>query len=78
MHDVTVRDLRNYGGQILDRVEGGESMTITRDGKPIAQLTPLPTPRLSAAALLEKWRNVPRIDGAELRDDIARVLDLDI
>ena len=53
-------------------------MTITRDGKPIAQLTPLPTPRLSAAALLEKWRNVPRIDGAELRDDIARVLDLDI
>lgn len=78
MHDVTVRDLRNYGGQILDRVEGGESMTITRDGKPIAHLTPLPTPRLSAAALLEKWRNVPNIDGAALRDDIARILDLGI
>lgn len=78
MSDVTVRDLRNYGGQILDRVEGGESMTITRDGKPVAQLTPLTHPRLTAAALLEKWRHVPRIDGAELRDDIARVLDLDI
>jgi prevent-host-death family protein len=78
MHEVSVRELRNYGGQILDRVEGGESMTITRDGKPVARLIPLPTPRLTTTALLERWRNVPAIDGDALRDDISQVLDLDL
>lgn len=77
MNEVSVRELRNYGGQILDRVEGGESMTITRDGTPVARLTPLPTPRLSAAALLERWKNVPVIDADALREDIGEVLDLD-
>jgi prevent-host-death family protein len=76
--EVSVRDLRNYGGQILDRVEGGESMTITRDGTPVARLSPLPTPRLSAAALLVRWENVPVIDAAALREDITEVVDLDL
>jgi len=78
MSEVSVRELRNYGGQILDRVEGGESMTITRDGTPVARLSPLPTPRLSAAALVEHWKNVPVIDADELREDISEVLDLDL
>ena len=70
-----MRDLRNYGGQILNRVEGGETMTITRDGSPVALLTPFPQPRLSAAALLESWKNIPRIDADSLRRDLDRVLD---
>ena len=70
-----MRDLRNHGGQILNRVEGGESMTITRDGSPVALLTPFPQPRLSAAALLESWKNVPRIDAESLRLDIDQALD---
>jgi len=75
MNEVSVRDLRNYGGQILNRVEGGETMTITRDGSPVALLTPFPQPRLSATALLENWKNVPRIDADSLRRDIDQVLD---
>ena len=78
MEEVSVRELRNYGGQILDRVVGGESMTITRDGTPVAMLSPLPIPRLSAAALLDRWKNVPVIDGDRLREDIAEILDLDL
>lgn len=78
MEEVSVRELRNYGGQILDRVVGGESMTITRDGTPVAVLSPLPIPRLSAAALLDRWKNVPVIDGDRLREDIAEILDLDL
>ena len=70
-----MRDLRNYGGQILNRVERGESMTITRDGSPVALLTPFPQPRLSAAALLESWKIVPRIDAESLRRDIDQALD---
>jgi len=78
MNEVSVRELRNYGGQILDRVAGGESMTITRDGTPVARLSPQPTPRLSASALVERWKNVPVIDADELREDIGEVLDLDL
>lgn len=78
MEEVSVRELRNYGGQILDRVAGGESMTITRDGTPVAVVSPLPAPRLSAAALLERWKNVPVIDGDELREDLAEIMDLDL
>lgn len=78
MQEVSVRELRNNGGQILDRVAGGESMTITRDGTPVAVVSPLPTPRLSAAALLERWKHVPVIDGEQLREDIAEIMDLDL
>ena len=70
-----MRDLRNYGGQILNRVENGESMTITRDDSPVVLLTPFPQPQLSAAALLESWKNVPRIDAESLRRDIDQALD---
>jgi prevent-host-death family protein len=75
MNEVSVRDLRNYGGQILNRVEGGETMTITRDGSPVALLTPFPQPRLSAVALLEGWKNIPCIDADSLRRDIDQALD---
>ena len=75
---MSVRDLRNYGGQILDRVEAGESMTITRDGSPIAHLVPLPTPTLSAPALIARWRHLPVIDGDALRGDLEQIVDLSL
>lgn len=53
-------------------------MTVTRDGRPVAVLAPLPWPQLSAQALLERWRNVPVIDGKKLRSDIEENLDLDL
>lgn len=53
-------------------------MTITRDGRPVARLSPLPAPRLTAQALVERWRGAPRIDGEALRRDIAEILDLDL
>ena len=70
--------MRNHGGQILDRVERGESMTITRDGTPVAMLTPLATPRLSSAALVAAWTNVPVLDVDRLRADLAATMDLDL
>ncbi|MFC4941964.1 type II toxin-antitoxin system Phd/YefM family antitoxin [Pseudonocardia sp. GCM10023141] len=52
--DVTVRDLRNHGGDVLNRVESGETLVVTRDGRPVAELRPLPRPRLSATSLLAR------------------------
>ena len=75
---VTVRDLRNHGGEVLDRVAAGERMVVTRDGRPVAVLAPLPRPQLSSAALLERWRHVPAIDAAALRSDLDALLDADL
>ena len=40
MTDVASRDLRNNTRGLLDRVEAGESITITVDGRPVAMLVP--------------------------------------
>jgi prevent-host-death family protein len=75
MPEVAVRDLRNHGGEILDRVAGGEALTVTRDGRPIAELRPLPRRPLQAALLLERWRSLPTVDPVKLRADIDDLLD---
>jgi prevent-host-death family protein len=75
MTEVAIRDLRNHGGEILDRVAGGEALTVTRDGRPIAELRPLPRRPLPAALLLERWRSLPAVDPLKLRSDIDDLLD---
>jgi prevent-host-death family protein len=40
--DVSVADAKNHLSQLLRSVEEGESVIITRNGKPIAQLTAPP------------------------------------
>jgi prevent-host-death family protein len=69
MGDVTIRELRNQGGDVVDRAARGERITITRSGRPVAELRPLRTP-LSADALLERARRLPPVDAAALRKDI--------
>jgi len=75
MTEVTVRDLRNHGGEILNRVAGGETLTVTRDGAPVAELRPLPRRPLQARLLLERWRALPAVDPAKLRAEIDEILD---
>jgi prevent-host-death family protein len=75
MAEVAVRDLRNRGGEILNRVLGGETLTVTRDGEPVAELRPLPKRPLKAERLLERWRTLPVVDPAQLRADIDELLD---
>ena len=70
-----MRDLRNRGGDILERVTRGEALTVTRDGRPIAELRPLARRPMPAATLLSRWRRLPAIDAAMLRADIDEVLD---
>lgn len=75
MADVTIRELRNKGGEVIERVIGGEVLTVTRDGIPVAQLVPLPRKPLSAEELLRRWRNVPPVDPDALRRDIDEIID---
>ena len=75
MASVTIRDLRNRGGDIVDRVAAGERLTVTRSGKPVAELRPIRSEALSAAVLVERWRRLPSIDSTALRADVDAVLD---
>lgn len=75
MDSVTIRELRNRGGDVVDRVAAGHAVTVTRDGRPVAELRPLRAPGVSAAVLLERWRRVPVVDAQRLRQDIDRVID---
>jgi prevent-host-death family protein len=72
---ASVRDLRNHGGDVLDRVATGERVVVTRDGRPVAELTSVRAARLGREALLARWRHVPRVDADGLRRDIETVLD---
>ncbi len=74
MDNVSVRDLRNNGGRVLERVANGESLTVTLDGRPVAELRPLAGPALSAAKLLARWRRLPHVDRDKLRADLDRTL----
>jgi antitoxin (DNA-binding transcriptional repressor) of toxin-antitoxin stability system len=71
---VSIRDLRNHGGEVVDRAARGEQITITRSGRPVAELRALHPP-LSAEALLSRWSRLPAVDPRALRADIDRILD---
>jgi antitoxin (DNA-binding transcriptional repressor) of toxin-antitoxin stability system len=75
MSEVTIRELRNHGGEVLERVARGEALTVTRDGQAIAELRPLPRRPVPSAVLVKRWRALPPVDGAKLRADIDNLLD---
>lgn len=72
---VTVRDLRNHGGEVPDRVARGESMPATRDGAAVAELRPVRRKSLSPAELIARRRNLPSLNPEALRADMDEVLD---
>jgi len=75
MANASIRDLRNHGGEVVDRARGGERVTITRSGKPVAELVALrgdPTP---LGALVLSRRRLPQVDPARLRSDVDSALD---
>jgi prevent-host-death family protein len=50
MTEIGVFEAKNKLSELLDRVERGEEISITRRGKPIAKLTPIVPPHDVAAA----------------------------
>jgi antitoxin (DNA-binding transcriptional repressor) of toxin-antitoxin stability system len=78
MSDVSIRDLRNHGGEVVDRASRGEQITITRSGKAVAELRAISPPALSAHALLDRWRRLPPVDAAGFRKDVDRLLDAEL
>ena len=75
MGTVTIRELRNQGGDVIDRVVAGEYLTVTRDGRPVAHLRPIRRAALRSEALLRRWRRLSTVDPGTFRRDVDAVLD---
>lgn len=75
MATVSVRELRNHGGDVLDRVVRGESLVVTRDGAEVAEIVPLRRRARGTADLIAARRTLPKLDLDRLRADLDRILD---
>ncbi len=70
METVSIRDLRNHGGDVLARVENGETLIVTRSGRAVAELRPVESRGTDTASVLAAFRNVPAIDADSFRADV--------
>lgn len=73
---ITQRELRNDSGDIMRRLDAGETFIITRAGVPVGQLSPLRRQRfVSPDAVVAVFAGAPEIDLARLRSDLDAVAD---
>ena len=75
MADVSMRDLRNHGGDVVDRVVRGERVTVTRSGKPVAELRPIGPAGVPISELVRRRAKLPKVDSESLRADIDAVVE---
>jgi len=75
MADVSIRDLRNHAGEVVERAQRGERLTITRGGKPVARLVALQRPPVALDELQRRGARLPQVDPVQLRRDIDAVID---
>jgi prevent-host-death family protein len=72
--ELSQRELRNESGDIMRRLAQGESFVVTRNGTPVAELTPLRRRRFVAAeTAVAMFRTAPSVDYDRFRTDLDRV-----
>jgi prevent-host-death family protein len=73
---VSQRELRNDAAAVLRDVQGGQTVVVTRNGSPVAELRPLPPRRfVPRAVIADAARSAPRVDAARFRADIDESVD---
>jgi prevent-host-death family protein len=69
--EITQRELRNDSGEIMRRLDAGETFIVTRNGVPVGELTPLRRHRFVAAeAAVALFRTAPAVDYGQFRADL--------
>lgn len=59
MSTVTLAEAKTHLSHLLDQVEAGEEVVITRHGLPIARITPVEKPKQPVKPLAEFRRRMP-------------------
>lgn len=71
---ITQRELRNDGPEVLSDVQAGETVTVSMNGKPIAELGSVFARRfVPRAAIANAHRHTPRVDLRGLCSDLDAV-----
>ena len=73
--EVTIRELRNHGGDVIARVTAGETLIVTRDGTPVAELRPITRDPLPIGVIKERWARLPHVDPMEMRRELDAIID---
>ncbi len=69
--EINQRTLRNDSGRVMNALADGESFTITRNGEPVGELTPLRRRRfVRAEAAVEAFQAAPAVDYEAFRRDL--------
>jgi prevent-host-death family protein len=73
---VTQRQLRNESAAVLREVQAGQTVIVTRNGVPVAELRPVPPRRFVPRAVIgDAARRAVRVDADRLRADLDAVVD---
>lgn len=80
MNDViSQRELRNDSAAVLREVQAGRTLTVTRNGVPVAELRPVPPRRfVPRAVIADAAARAPRIDAAKFKADLDAVSDASV
>ena len=73
---ISQRELRNDSSAILREVQDGHTITVTRNGVPVAELRAVPRRRFVLRAVIAgAARRAPRVDAGRLRADLDAIVD---
>lgn len=70
MTTIGAYEAKTHFSELLDKVERGETVTITRRGAAIARLVPVGRSKEDAATAIEEWRNYRRERNLTLGEDV--------
>lgn len=76
---ITQRELRNNSGDIMRRLDQGETFVVTRNGMPVGELSPLRRLRfVTAETVASLFHHAPPIDAAAFRSDLDDAVEQEI
>lgn len=75
---ITQRELRNSSARVMDAVERGETLIVTRNGTPVAELRPIRRRTFVPAGEVKRlFTNLPRASHAAMRSEMDALLGAD-
>lgn len=73
---ISQRELRNSSGDIMRRLDAGETFIVTRAGTPVGELRPFRRQRfVTADTVTSLFHLAPAVDADRLRADLDAVVD---
>jgi antitoxin (DNA-binding transcriptional repressor) of toxin-antitoxin stability system len=72
---ITLRELRDHSAAVFRAIEDGEGFIVTRDGTPIAEITPIRRRFVPVEQVKAAFANVGKVDLAQMRAEADESVD---